>query len=270
MRRLAPDFCAPVRKVVAQAGTADHLVKQNVLVTRQTYDAIGDVHGCIDELTELMATLGYENGVHPEGRQVIFLGDLVDRGPDSPAVLKVAMRMEHLGSAIMVRGNHEDKLIRALSGRNVQLSHGLEMTMRQLEGESAAFRLHVKQFCERMPHHRILDDGRLVVAHAGLAEHLHSKDTPRARSFALFGDTTGGVDDYGLPVRLPWQNDYRGEAIVLYGHTPMLSTSWVNNTMCLDTACVFGGSLSALRYPELELVQVKAQREWYPPSRPFA
>jgi protein phosphatase len=237
---------------------------------QQRYDVIGDVHGCIHELAALLAELGFENGVHREGRQVVFLGDLVDRGPDSPAVLKVAMRMVHLGSAIAVRGNHEEKLIRALSGRSIQYSHGLEVTMRQLEGESATFRKRARAFCESLPHHLVLDDGRLVVAHAGLAEHLHGVDSGRARSFALYGDTTGGVDDYGLPVRLPWQNDYRGEAMVLYGHTPMLSASWVNNTMCLDTACVFGGALSALRYPELELVQVAAQQEWYPPSRPLA
>ena len=236
----------------------------------QKYDVIGDVHGCINELTALLDLLGYENGVHPEGRQAIFLGDLVDRGPDSPGVLKIAMRMVHLGSAIAVRGNHEEKLIRALSGRSIHASHGLEVTLRQLEKESGAFRANVRAFCESLPHHLVLDDGRLVVAHAGLAENLHGVDSGRAKSFALYGDTTGKVDDYGLPVRLPWQNDYRGEAVVLYGHTPMLSTSWVNNTMCLDTACVFGGALSALRYPELELVHVKAEREWYPPSRPLA
>jgi len=243
---------------------------KNGTVSTQRYDVIGDVHGCIHELTELLANLGYENGVHPEGRQVVFLGDLVDRGPDSPAVLKIAMRMVRLGSALAVRGNHEEKLIRALSGRGIRFSHGLEVTMRQLEAESSAFRADVRDFCERMPHHLVLDNGKLVVAHAGLAEHLHGVDSGRSRSFALFGDTTGGVDDYGLPVRLPWQNDYRGEATVLYGHTPMLSTAWVSNTMCLDTACVFGGALSALRYPELELVQVAAEREWYPPARPLA
>lgn len=236
----------------------------------QPYDAIGDVHGCVDELRELLAKLGYENGAHPDGRQVIFLGDLVDRGPDSPGVLKIAMRMVHLGSALVVRGNHEAKLIRALTKPGVKLSHGLEKTMQQLEAESFTFRQRVREFCERMPHHLILDNGNLVVAHAGLAEHLHSVDSGKARAFALYGDTTGEVDDYGLPVRLPWQNDYRGAATVLYGHTPLRETGWVNNTLCLDTGCVFGGALSALRYPERELVQVLARREWYPPSRPLS
>jgi predicted phosphodiesterase len=235
-----------------------------------SYDVIGDIHGCSSELRELLSTLGYENGVHPEGRQVVFLGDLVDRGPDSPGVLKIAMRMVHLGSALAIRGNHEQKLIGALSGRSIHFTHGLEVTMKQLEDENLTFRKNVREFCERMPHHLVLDDGKLVVAHAGLAEHLHGLDSGRARAFALFGDTNGQVDDYGLPVRLPWQNDYRGDAMVLYGHTPMLEASWTNNTMCLDTGCVFGGKLSALRYPERELVQVKAEREWYPPGRPLA
>ena len=235
----------------------------------QHYDAIGDVHGCVDELRELLALLGYENGVHPEGRQVIFLGDLVDRGPDSPGVLKITMRMVHLGSAIAVRGNHEEKLIRALTKPGVKLSHGLEVTMQQLEAENATFRRHVGEFCERMPHHLILDDGRLVVAHAGLAAHLHGVDSGKARAFALYGDTTGEVDGYGVPVRLPWQNDYQGDATVIYGHTPVRETGWVNNTLCLDTGCVFGATLSALRWPERELIQVPARREWYPPSRPL-
>ena len=234
-----------------------------------TYDAIGDVHGCANELRELLAKLGYENGVHPDGRQVIFLGDLVDRGPDSPGVLKIAMRMVHLGSAIAIRGNHEEKLIRALTRPGAAYRHGLELTMQQLDAENFTFRQHVREFCERMPHHLVLDDGRLVLAHAGLAEHLHGLDTGKARAFALFGDTTGGVDEYGLPVRLPWQNDYRGDATVVYGHTPVRDAVWTNNTICLDTGCVFGGTLSALRYPERELVQVDAEREWYPPSRPF-
>ena len=116
----------------------------------------------------------------------------------------------------------------------------------------------------------MLDDGRLVVAHAGLREDLHGSDSPRARSFALYGDTTGQRDADGLPVRLPWQRSYSGEAVVVYGHTPVTEATWVNNTMCLDTGVVFGGRLTALRYPEREVVDVPAERQWCEPVRPLA
>ena len=115
----------------------------------------------------------------------------------------------------------------------------------------------------------MLDDGRLVVAHAGLKEAYHGRASGRVRSFALYGDSTGETDEYGLPVRYPWANDYRGKAMVLYGHTPIPEPEWVNNTLCLDTGCVFGGSLTALRYPEKEIVAVPAQQVWYEPVKPL-
>ena len=117
--------------------------------------------------------------------------------------------------------------------------------------------------------HFVLDDGRLVVAHAGLKEAYHGRSSGRVRSFALYGDTTGETDEYGLPVRYPWARDYRGQATVVYGHTPVPEAEWVNNTICLDTGVVFGGKITALRYPERELVSVPAEQEWYVPVRPL-
>jgi protein phosphatase len=89
------------------------------------------------------------------------------------------------------------------------------------------------------------------------------------RTFALYGETTGETDQFGLPVRYPWATDYRGRATVLYGHTPVPTPEWVNDTLCLDTGCVFGGRLTALRYPERELVSVAARQTYYEPARPF-
>ena len=199
----------------------------------------------------------------------MFLGDLVDRGPDSPGVLRLVMGMVAAGHALAVPGNHENKLTRALSGRNVQVSHGLAETLSQLAGEGEEFRRDVAQFCRGLVSHLVLDGGRLVVAHAGLKEAYQGRASGRVRSFALYGDTTGETDEFGLPVRYPWANDYRGRAMVLYGHTPTSDPEWVNNTMCLDTGCVFGGRLTALRYPEKEMVSVQAGRVWYEPARPF-
>ncbi|MBD5786064.1 polynucleotide kinase-phosphatase [Cellulosimicrobium terreum] len=243
------------------------------------FDAIGDVHGCLDELVTLLDRLGYAitrddagravDAAHPAGRRAIFLGDLVDRGPDSPGVLRLAMGMVRAGHALAVPGNHEHKLVRALGGRDVTISHGLETTLAQLGEETEEFRRDVETFCRDLVSHLVLDGGALVVAHAGLKESYQGRASGRVRSFALYGDTTGETDEFGLPVRYPWAEDYRGRATVLYGHTPTPEAEWVNNTMCLDTGCVFGGTLSALRYPEKELVQVPAAQEYYAPARPF-
>ncbi|ARU50937.1 polynucleotide kinase-phosphatase [Cellulosimicrobium cellulans] len=262
---------------------AARIVRTPLLTDRRDehgpFDAIGDVHGCLGELVTLLGELGYAvvrddagrpvDAAHPEGRRAIFLGDLVDRGPDSPGVLRLAMGMVRAGHALAVPGNHEHKLVRALGGRDVKVSHGLETTLAQLAEEPEEFRREVAEFCRDLVSHLVLDDGRLVVAHAGLKESYQGRASGRVRSFALYGDTTGETDAFGLPVRYPWADDYRGRAMVLYGHTPTPDAEWVNNTMCLDTGCVFGGRLSALRYPEKELVQVPAAREYYAPARPF-
>lgn len=250
------------------------------------FDVIGDVHGCLTELESLLDELGYQlvrddlgraiDAIPPTGRKAIFLGDLVDRGPDSPGVLRLVMGMVEAAHALCVPGNHEHKLVRALSGRAVRVSHGLAETLAQLDSaaqpNSAAedFKAKVRDFCDGLVAHLVLDEGRLVVAHAGLKEAYHGRTSGRVRAFALYGDTTGETDEFGLPVRYPWATDYRGQAMVLYGHTPSPEAEWVNNTMCLDTGCVFGGKLSALRYPEKELVQVPAEQVYYEPARPLA
>ncbi|EME63888.1 polynucleotide kinase-phosphatase [Amycolatopsis decaplanina] len=233
------------------------------------FDVIGDVHGCREELDELLTELGYVDGVHPEGRTAVFVGDLVDRGPDTPGVLRRVMAMAEAGSALVVCGNHEQKLVRALNGRKVRTTHGLTESLEQLSTQDEDFRAKAHAFCEGLIAHYVLDGGKLVVAHAGLPEKFHGRASGRVRSTALYGDTTGETDEYGLPVRLPWARDYRGTAMVLYGHTPTLEPEWVNGTMCLDTGCVFGGRLTALRYPEREVVSVKAKKVWYEPSRPL-
>lgn len=237
------------------------------------FDLVGDVHGCASELETLLTRLGYVDGVHPEGRTAVFVGDLVDRGPDSPGVLRRVMGMVEAGSALCVPGNHENKLGRLLHGRNVKVTHGLAETVEQLERAEAAepgFRERVRTFVDGLVSHYVLDGGRLVVSHAGLPEKYHGRTSGRVRSFALYGDTTGETDEYGLPVRYPWAEDYRGRAAVVYGHTPTPEASWVNNTLCLDTGCVFGGRLTALRWPERELVDVPAERVWYQPVKPLA
>ncbi|MGN9793340.1 polynucleotide kinase-phosphatase [Streptomyces sp. OZ13] len=233
------------------------------------FDIIGDIHGCSSELETLLGKLGYVDGAHSEGRTAVFVGDLVDRGPDSPGVLRRVMAMVAAGNALCVPGNHENKLGRWLRGRNVQHTHGLAETIEQLEKEDDAFREQVKEFIDGLVSHYVLDEGKLVVCHAGLPEKYHGRTSGRVRSHALYGDTTGETDEFGLPVRYPWAEDYRGRAAVVYGHTPVPNTSWINNTICLDTGAVFGGRMTALRWPERELVDVPAEKVWYEPVRPL-
>jgi polynucleotide kinase-phosphatase len=237
------------------------------------FDIIGDVHGCRAELETLLGELGWQvtptGAVHPEGRTAVFVGDLVDRGPDTPGVLRLVMGMVAAGTALVVSGNHEQKLVRALNGRKVRVAHGLESSLEQLAAEPEEFRQAAKAFMDGLISHYRLDGGRLVVAHAGLKEEYHGRASGRVRAFALYGDTNGETDEYGLPVRYPWADDYRGRAMVVYGHTPVLTPEWVNNTICLDTGAVFGGSLTALRYPERRLVSVPAEKVWYAPVRPL-
>ena len=248
------------------------------------FDIIGDVHGCSAELRTLLTQLGWQlefdgsgadggravGAAHPAGRQAVFVGDLVDRGPDTPGVLRLVMGMVKAGTALCVSGNHEAKLVRALGGANVTVSHGLAESLAQLEAEPDDFGKAALDFMDGLISHYVLDDGKLVVAHAGLKESYHGRASGRVRSFALYGDTTGETDEYGLPVRYPWAQEYRGRAMVAYGHTPVPKAEWVNNTICLDTGVVFGGCLTALRYPEREIVSVPAERQWYEPARPLA
>ncbi|TDC11328.1 polynucleotide kinase-phosphatase [Nonomuraea longispora] len=237
------------------------------------FDIIGDVHGCRSELETLLGELGWVRGpqgyAHPGGRTAVFVGDLVDRGPDTPGVLSLVMDMVEAGTAICVMGNHEQKLVRALNGRKVKVAHGLQESLDQLAAQPPGFAERAKTFMDGLLSHYRLDGGRLVVAHAGLKEAYHGRASGRVRAFALYGDTTGETDEYGLPVRYPWADDYRGRAMVVYGHTPTVSPEWVNNTICLDTGCVFGGHLTALRYPEREIVQVPAEKVWYEPAKPL-
>ncbi|MYY82144.1 MULTISPECIES: polynucleotide kinase-phosphatase [unclassified Streptomyces] len=233
------------------------------------FDIVGDIHGCAAELETLLGKLGYVDGVHPEGRTAVFVGDLVDRGPDTPGVLRRVMSMVAAGTALCVPGNHENKLGRHLKGRGVQHTHGLAETVEQLSAESEEFRAQVREFIDGLVSHYVLDGGRLVVCHAGLPEKYHGRTSGRVRSHALYGDTTGETDEFGLPVRYPWAEEYRGKAAVVYGHTPVPTATWLNNTICLDTGAVFGGRLTALRWPERELVDVPAERVWYEPAKPL-
>ena len=243
------------------------------------FDIIGDVHGCADELLSLLDSLGYTvSPAHdaagyavrpPDGRRAVFLGDLVDRGPKTPEVLRLVMSMVASGDALCIPGNHDVKLARKLRGKDVRIAYGLAETLAQLEDEPPEFREEVATFLHDLVGHYVLDGGDLIVAHAGLKESLQGRTSGRVRDFALFGETTGETDEFGLPVRYDWATQYRGRAMVVYGHAPVPEAEWINRTINIDTGCAFGGRLTALRYPEGELVSVPAMHTYYRPARPF-
>lgn len=235
---------------------------------RGPFDLIGDVHGCHDELAQLLGRLGYAISSAgrvqaPVGRRAVFLGDLVDRGPKIPAVLRLVMGMVSEGTALCVLGNHEHQMLRRFRDPTAPVEWGLAETLVQLAGEPAAFRDEVRRFAEQLPVHLILDEGKLVVAHAGLPEELHGQSSREERLFALYSARPEELDGPAPPARGAWARHYRGAAQVVYGHTPCDQPTWVHGTLCIDTGCVYGGHLTALRYPEGELVSVPAQRVHY-------
>ncbi|MEM9881259.1 MAG: polynucleotide kinase-phosphatase, partial [Pseudomonadota bacterium] len=249
---------------------------------RGPFDIIGDVHGCAGELETLLEKLGYgvEHEGAPghrhyrvtplEGRRAVFVGDLVDRGPRTPDVLRLVKAMVEAGTGFCVIGNHENKLLRKLNGRNVQLTHGLGETMEQFATQPEGFAEEMRVWLDTLISHYVFEGGDLVVAHAGLREDMQNRASGATRQFAMYGDTTGEIDEFGLPVRAEWAAEYRGHAKVVYGHVPTPEAEWINGTICIDTGCCFGGKLTALRWPELQIVDVPAEKVWCEPVRPLA
>ncbi len=241
------------------------------------FDIVGDIHGCYDELIVLLETLGYAEQTggawrHPDGRKLIFLGDLVDRGPKSPWVVRLVMESVTAGTAMCVPGNHDVKFMRKIWGKDVQITHGLAESLHQFEQYETGYRGFSRiaaEFINKLVGHYVLDDGKLVVAHAGMKESMQGRGSGKVRDFALYGETTGETDEFGLPVRYNWAAEYRGQAMVVYGHTPVPEPEWLNRTINIDTGCVFGGKLTALRYPERELVSVPARKTYAQPAKPF-
>lgn len=251
------------------------------------FDIIGDVHGCCDELEALLSQLGYEPGEspdddplwgrklyrHPQGRKVVFLGDMVDRGPRVLDALRIVRNMVVGGTALCVPGNHDTKLLRKLRGKDVQITHGLAESIAEFEALPEDIRnpfiAGVRDFLYSLVSHYVLDDGKLVVAHAGMRQEMQGRGSGKVREFALYGETTGETDEFGLPVRQDWAAEYRGPAMVVYGHTPVPEPQWLNRTVNIDTGCVFGGCLTALRYPEKEFASVPAGKTYCEPVKPF-
>jgi protein phosphatase len=251
------------------------------------FDVVGDPHGCARELAALLGRLGYRRASgarpfrHPAGRRAVFVGDLVDRGPDVMQAATLAMEMVACGSALAVPGNHDDDLAARLadggatqgggSPAGAAISPGTAVSLRQIESAPPALRrAFVRRFPEyvaALPSHLLLDGERLVVAHAGLPGELHGRESRHVHRLAVHGETTGRLDRYGLPTRVNWAAAYDGRPFVIYGHTPVPKPEAIRNTLNIDTGCVYGGALTALRWPEKEIVSVRAARTYYQSPR---
>lgn len=228
-------------------------------------DIIGDIHGCFSEFKLLTEMLGYqwENGlpIHPENRMLGFVGDLTDRGPASLKVIEIVWQLVIKDKmAYYTPGNHCNKLYRYFLGNKVQVTHGLETTVAEYESlykkDQAAIRKKFIQLYEYAPLYLVLDKQKLIIAHAGIKEEYIGQTHGKVKEFVLYGDITGKKNPDGTPVRRDWAKTYKGEACIVYGHTPVKEPRIVNNTYNIDTGAVFGGKLTALRYPEIELISV--------------
>ncbi|AKU27403.1 Bis(5'-nucleosyl)-tetraphosphatase PrpE [asymmetrical] [Geobacillus stearothermophilus] len=235
-------------------------------------DIIGDIHGCFREFAALTETLGYhwDEGVpiHPDGRKLGFVGDLTDRGPESLNMIEIVSALVERKLAYYVPGNHCNKLYRFFLGRNVQIAHGLETTVSEYRtlppSEQEMIRRKFIRLYEQAPLYAVLDEGRLVIAHAGIRHDYIGRTDQKVKTFVLYGDITGETNPDGTPVRRDWTKRYRGDAWVVYGHTPVKTPRFVGRTVNIDTGCVFGGALTALRYPEMETVSVPSSMPYVP------
>ncbi|MGG1691023.1 bis(5'-nucleosyl)-tetraphosphatase PrpE [Heyndrickxia ginsengihumi] len=226
-------------------------------------DLIGDIHGCFDEFQQLTKNLGYDwkSGIpiHPD-RLLGFVGDLTDRGPNSLKVIDIVWELWKKQLAVYVPGNHCDKLYRYCIGRNVQITHGLETTVAELDAltqqKADAYRKKFIELYEGSPLYQVLDDQQLIIAHAGIKRGDIGKMNKAVKTFVLYGDITGKKHADGTPVRRDWAKYDNGKAWIVYGHTPVKEARFLGHTVNIDTGAVFGGKLTALRYPEIETVSV--------------
>jgi hypothetical protein len=230
---------------------------------------IGDVHGCYDELTELLHLYAFDRDL------ICYVGDLVDKGPDSTRVAETAMLMRSL----CVLGNHEELHIRYEKHENQRMITGKKNPMQRddrfkqtheaLEDSS----LDVFTWMENLPTHILLETfnptEQLIVLHGGLLpgktpEEMSRKKICRVRNvhpsgkFASLQECTKNSD---LPF---WTDLYSGDVPIAYGHAGFDEVREQQNdigarTFGLDTGCVYGNKLSALLFPEMKIVSVSAR-----------
>lgn len=240
-------------------------------------DFIGDVHGCFEELITLLQKLGYKEDdeglfTHPEGRKFMSVGDVMSRGPHSLESMLFFMKHVRQELAYMTDSNHGWKIVRWLDGRNVTLHHGDEKVAEEFEQyekmygseKTAELKEDLKSFLMSAPSHYVLMKNGVYTAvctHAGIKDEYIGKTSPAISDFSRYGDTDGFNED-GKPVRKDWFVHHKGSMLIIWGHDPKPQPLVINNTINIDQGVVFGGKLTALRYPETEFVSVKAAKDY--------
>ncbi len=231
------------------------------------FDIIGDIHGCYDELIELVHKLGYvKRGMayfHPDDRRLVSVGDIADKGDKNIDSLNFWINQVNYGGGMWVYGNHCFKFYRYLIGNKVKLTHGIEKTVKEFNNlpsdEKELFKDRFIKCYEGRCHYIMLDNKKLIVVHGCLKEKDIGNFGKSIKTRCLYGDITGEFDENGKPIRNDWAKEYNGKSLIVYGHTAVKEAEIINNTIDIDTGCVYGGKLTAFRYPEREIVQVNGK-----------
>jgi len=232
------------------------------------HDIIGDVHGSYPELLSLLEKLGYQlvfknkaglpklaSVLCPKGRRLVFVGDLINRGPSSILVLNLVMQLVARNVAVAVKGNHEMELLQALRHRGK--SFKCHQTVKQLKKQTPGFQKKVLNFIKAMPWK--YETKELIVVHAAFRSGCAPAMTRRA---AVFGDTRRSRNTSVRNDR--WVQEYKGTKTIVHGHIPMNSVAFRRSgkgawVVGVDTDCSRGNELSALRFPQLLVVSVPNQ-----------
>ncbi len=209
---------------------------------------VGDVHGCLEELTELLDVAGLTSA-----DRLVLAGDLVAKGPDSPGVVALARARGALG----VLGNHDAHVLKGRDGDLGALKGSHRHVAERLTEEDW-------RYLEALPLWLDFPELDTLVVHAGLLPNLALEQQPRHLLLNLRSLDENGQGSTRVTGGRPWAERWPGPRFVVFGHDALRGLQRHPHALGLDTGCVYGGTLSAVWLPERRLVQVKAKKAWVP------
>lgn len=223
---------------------------------------VGDVHGCLSELKELLTKVQFKNQID----RLIFVGDLINKGPDSFGVLQLVAR--ELETEV-VMGNHEISFLRYINDtleshelRYVTQGAKVAKHWKKLNAEmSADSSFDWIDWLQQRPFY--IEEEQFIVVHAGVAPTMTLAETP-PHILTKIRNWDGVGKNLKQPKDPAWYELYHAPKLIIFGHWAEKGLVWRNNAIGLDTGCVYGKKLSALVLPEKKLYQVDAQQEYVP------